>query len=116
MTDFKWSVVSVDCLPEYNKTADFVLHVYWVCTGSEDAYQGNFSGSTQLPSGKPPYTPYADLTEEMLLKWSFSVMGDFKAEVEGKVAAQIEDQKVPAIVNPPLPWVPVDETEAESLV
>lgn len=112
MANYTWSVVSVDCLPDYKKTPDFVQHVYWLCSGADGEYQGSFNGSTQLAPGKPPYTPYAKLTEKMLLDWSFAEMGNFKTEVESKVAAQIEGQKVPQVITPPLPWAKPSETDA----
>lgn len=115
--EYTWTVTGVDCLPQYKTTSDFVQIVYWLCSGSDGSNDGAFPGSTQLEPGKGPYTKYENLTEDKVLGWTFEAMGNFKDEVEAKVAAQIAEQAAPAVVSPALPWaVETAETAAETLI
>jgi len=52
-----------------------------------------------------PFTPYADLTQEKVIDWLMVGMGTERvAELEAGVANQINEQIVPSVVTPPLPW------------
>jgi hypothetical protein len=49
------------------------------------------------------FTPYADLTLDQVLGWVWA-NGVDKTATEAAVEGQIEAQKNPPIVSPPLPW------------
>ena len=52
-----------------------------------------------------PFTPYEDLTQDQVVGWTKDALGDEQvAATEANVAAQIETQKNPPVVTPPLPW------------
>jgi hypothetical protein len=57
-----------------------------------------------LPSPDPEsFIPYADLTQEQVLGWIWA-NGVDKDATEAAVLQQIENQKNPPVVAPPLPW------------
>jgi hypothetical protein len=70
---------------------------------------GDYNGSVYSTCSFPvvegtSFTPYADLTQAQVLGWVWA-NGVDKDATEAAVEGQIEAQKNPPIVNPPLPWV-----------
>ena len=58
-----------------------------------------------MHDGKGPFTPFADLTEDQVLGWVKTAMGDETVLAhEAAGVQQIEDKKNPPVVTPPLPW------------
>lgn len=103
---YTWSVVQMDCYPEYEQEADVVFNVHWTMNGVDGEYTGSVYGSQSLTldSGST-FTPYADLTEEQVVGWVKAAMGEEQVlSLEANVAHQIEDKINPPVVNPPLPW------------
>lgn len=105
-TTYTWSVVQMDCYPEYEGNADVVFSVHWTLSGTDDTYTGSVYGSQAVTvDATVPFTPYADLTEEQVVGWVQSAMGAGQvAEYEAAVAGQINNQINPPVVAPPLPW------------
>ena len=103
-----WAVQQMDCYPEEDGETDVVFTVHWTLTGTEAGFSGSVYG-TQGVSLDPaaPFTPYADLTESQVVGWVQAAMGEEQvAAYEANVAQQINDQVVPPVVTPPLPWAP----------
>lgn len=103
---YTWSVVQMDCYPEYEQEADVVFNVHWTMNGVDGEYTGSVYGSQSLTldSGST-FTPYPDLTEEQVVGWVKDAMGEEQvASLEANVAQQIDNQINPPVVNPPLPW------------
>lgn len=101
-----WNVVSMDCYPEKDGLTDVVFTVHWNLTAVDGDYTGYVYGSVgvTLDAGSP-YTPYADLTQDQVVGWVKDSLGaEQVASLEANVAAQIENQKNPPVVTPPLPW------------
>ena len=87
-----WKIVSLE-----RKSADgFVTTAHWTCSDVD----GEFSGSTYGSIGFDGelVTPYEQLTEEVVIGWVKSAMGEETvAAHEAAVAAQIEEAKAPAV-------------------
>jgi hypothetical protein len=105
-TTYTWTVMQMDCYPEEAGETDVVFNVYWTLTGTEAGFSGNVYGSQGVPAPSGSgFTPYADLTETQVIGWVQSAMGaEVVAGYEANVAQQINDQIVPPVVTPPLPW------------
>jgi hypothetical protein len=101
-----WSVLSMDCYPEYEGETDVVFTCHWVLSGTDGTYNGGVYGSVGVTlDPDAPFTPYADLTEAQVIGWVQAVLGEEQvASYEANVAQQIENQINPPIVTPPLPW------------
>lgn len=101
MKTHTWSVVRLDCLPE----TEIVLAVHWRVTTTEGGHSATVAGATNFapPVGSP--TPFAELTEEIVIGW---VKGQLEEEavdaIEADLAAQVDALAVPPVVAPPLPW------------
>lgn len=104
--EIKWVVEQMNCYPEKDGETDVVFTVHWRVNGADGSYSGTNYG-TQGVTYEPgtPYTPYENLTQDQVVGWVKDAMGEERvAEIESNVAKQIENQKNPPVVSPPLPW------------
>lgn len=101
-----WTVVQMDCYPEYDNHTDVVFTVHWILSGTDGTYNGSVYGSVGVTVDEgATYTPYADLTEAQVIGWVQDALGEEQvAAYEANVAQQIADQADPPVVTPPLPW------------
>jgi hypothetical protein len=71
----------------------------------DGAYTGQVYSTTSFAVVQgEAFTPYADLTLDQVLGWVWA-NGVDKDATEAAVESQIEAQKNPPVVSPPLPWV-----------
>jgi len=103
MTTITWVIERLDCVPQVPEGADYVVTAYWRCNAVDADYSGTVYATTSFPVVEGAFTPYADLTLDQVLGWVWA-NGVDKAATEAAVEGQIEAQKNPPIVAPPLPW------------
>ena len=111
-----WKVTNLDCYPTYQQNTDVVFTVHWDCLGNIVVATGSLSGSVynsrlygttgvQYHSGSS-FIPYDQLTENVVLGWTFASMGTgSKANIEAGAISSLYNQINPPVVQPPLPWV-----------
>jgi len=111
-----WKVTNLDCYPKYDQETDVVFTVHWDCLGNIVVGTGSLSGSVynsrlygttgvQYHSGSS-FIPYDQLTENVVLGWTFDSMGTgSKANIEAGAISSLYNQINPPVVQPPLPWV-----------
>lgn len=111
-----WKVTNLDCYPTYQQNTDVVFTVHWDCLGNIVVGTGSLSGSVynsrlygttgvQYHSGSA-FIPYDQLTENVVLGWTFDSMGTgSKANIEAGAISSLYNQINPPVVQPPLPWV-----------
>jgi hypothetical protein len=111
-----WKVTNLDCYPKYDQETDVVFTVHWDCLGNIVVGTGSLSGSVynsrlygttgvQYHSGSA-FIPYDQLTENVVLGWTFDSMGTgSKANIEAGAISSLYTQINPPVVQPPLPWV-----------
>jgi len=105
MTTITWNISVLDCLPQSAEGADYVVTAHWQCNGVDGDYNGSVYSTCSFPVVEgTSFTPYADLTLDQVLGWIWD-NGVDKTATEAAVEQQIETQKNPPIVAPPLPWV-----------
>jgi len=105
MTTITWNISQLDCLPQSAEGADYVVTAHWQCNGVDGDYNGSvYSTCSFAVVEGTSFTPYADLTQDQVLGWVWA-NGVDKDATEAAVEQQIEAQKNPPIVSPPLPWV-----------
>ena len=114
-----WKVTNLDCYPKYDQETDVVFTVHWDCLGNIVVGTGSLSGSVynsrlygttgvQYHSGSA-FIPYDQLTENVVLGWTFDSMGTgSKANIEKGAVSSLYTQINPPVVQPPLPWVTTD--------
>ena len=99
-----WACEWLQTTPDNADPAKAVLQVGWRCNGTEDTYSGTVYSTCTLPAADPAsFVPYADLTQDQVLGWIWA-NGVNQAATEAAVAQQIEMQKNPPTIQPPLPW------------
>ena len=103
MTTITWNISQLDCVPQAPEGADYVVTAHWQCMGVDGVYSGQFYSTTSFAVVEGAFTAYADLTQDQVLGWIWA-NGVDKDATEAAVEGQIEAQKNPPIVAPPLPW------------
>jgi hypothetical protein len=101
-----WTIDWLRTTPTTAIPPEYVISCGWRCTGTDGQYTGTVYSTcsfTQAAEADGTYTPYADLTQEQVLGWCWD-SGVPKEATEANVAQQIETQKNPTEIQPPLPW------------
>lgn len=105
---YDWVVEQMSAYPQYEGEQDVVFTVYWRLNGTDGGYAATVYGSVGVSyNPQTPFTPYENLTQEQVIGWVKEALNTGKVKVadyEASIAKQIEDQKNPPVVTPPLPW------------
>lgn len=102
---YTWSISQLDSYPEADGYTDVVFNVHWHVEASEDGYSASAYGTQAVGyEADRPFVAYADLTEELIVAWTKTSMGEYLIRLESSLAQQIADQKNPPVVVLPLPW------------
>jgi hypothetical protein len=103
----EWTVSAMDCKVSEDNLSDVVFNVHWRVSKTEvdgdKTYSASVYSTCSVPGPGTPFTPYAELTQDQVLGWIWA-NGVDKAATEAAVQQQIELQKHPVVVSPPLPW------------
>ena len=99
----KWVVSQLDTAPSEDGLTDVVKTVHYRYQGQDEQYFAEVYGvlSCATPSDTD-FTAYEDLTYEQVCAWL--VAGIDVEAMDTNLAAQIENQKNPPIIQLPLPW------------
>lgn len=104
--NIEWIIEWMQTTPPSADPPLYVLTVGWRCNGTDGEISGTCYGTCSFsPEANEDgsFTPYADLTQNQVLAWCWN-SGVPREATEEAVAAQIEAQKHPPVINPPLPW------------
>ena len=102
-----WKIEALDCVPNVDGMADYVVCAHWRCNGTDGTFNGSVynTQSFEVKASDPNFVPYPELTEELVISWVKQAMGTETVEAtEENVTNQIQDQINPKIVTPALPW------------
>mgnify|MGYP000135376958 CR=1 FL=1 len=117
MTNYNWNCKTVDCYPEQNNEADVVYNVHWIVTGTSDQVdsQGNPYSATNIgtqtlnTSDITNFIPFEQLTNDEVVSWTKSAMGEDKvAGIETSIQNQIDSLITPTSVTLTI-GQPIDE-------
>lgn len=104
MTEYKWVINALDCVPKEGQMIDVVSVVHWSRIAQQDDIQVSSYGTMSCPQpSETDFTAYPDLTYEQVCGWL-----DAGLDVESidlGLDGQIENIINPPIVTPPLPFV-----------
>lgn len=99
-----WQIEWMNTTPTSADPAEAVITVGWRCNGTQDSYSASVYSTCSLPPADPAnFTPYADLTQDIVLGWIWA-NGVDKDATEAAVQAQIDNQINPPVIKPALPW------------
>jgi hypothetical protein len=103
-----WSISALDCRVQEDGLSDVVYQCHWRVSKTEvdgdKTYSASVYSTCSLPAPDPAnFTDYNSLTKDQVLDWIWA-NGVDRAATEAAVQHQIELQKHPVVVSPPLPW------------
>jgi hypothetical protein len=104
MTEYKWQINALDCIPKEGQMIDVVSIVHWSRLAEQDNIQVSIYGT--MTCGQPSetdFTAYPDLTFEQICQWLDKGLN--VAELDASLDSQIENIINPPIITLPLPWV-----------
>ena len=104
---YTWSFPTLTAYPTYESETDVVFTVHWVLSGTDgNGHEGSAYGTVGVTyEAGAPFTPYAQLTEDQVQAWVTTALGPEQvAALEANIAAQIQEQITPTVVNLPPPW------------
>ena len=103
MTTYNWAITGMPAYPQAEGETDVVFQVNWQCLATEDSYTAVSVGSVPVTyEAGTPFTPYDQLTQNQVWGWINPSID--RPEIEANLQVMIDQQKTPAVVNPPLPW------------
>lgn len=105
--NYKWVISAMDVVPKEGELVDVVSVIHWRRNGVEvdddKTYSAEVYSTYNCPSPSgTDFTAYPDLTQEQVEGWLNA--GLDVTSIDANIASQIENQKNPPIVTPPLPW------------
>jgi hypothetical protein len=86
----------------------FVVVVDWSCTASATGVNGAYYGGQTTYKNDPTesgFIPYDQLTQDIVLGWVYTGLGDQKAEIEATLTAKVQKQLNPTTTTG-VPWNP----------
>ena len=99
----KWVISTLDTAPSEDGLTDVVKTVHYRYQGQDEQYFAEVYGTMACATPSDiDFTAYEDLTYEQVCLWLEA--GLDKEAMDTNLAAQIEYQKNPPIVQLPLPW------------
>jgi hypothetical protein len=104
--EINWTIDWLKTTPTTANPPEYVIECGWRCIGTDGAFSGAVYSTCSFavePDENGNFTPYNELTEAQVLSWCWG-SGVPKGATEAAVAAQIEAQKNPPYIQPPLPW------------
>ena len=104
---YNWVISQLECKAKEGDLTDVVYTIHWRYqaneTDGDKSYFAEVYSSTTCPAPDPSkFTPYNELTQAEVEGWLTNLL-DVPA-MQVNLASQIEAQKNPPIVTPPLPW------------
>lgn len=103
MTNYTWTISSMETAPSEDGLTDVVKTIHWRYKGVDGNYQAEVYSSFACPSpSSTDFTAYEDLTEADVIGWLEAGI-DVDA-MNTNIDSQIENLKNPPIVSLPLPW------------
>lgn len=108
MITYDWNCKTVDCYVETQGESDVVYNVHWIVTGTSDTLdpEGNAYASRSVGTQTlniediTDFIPFDQLTNNEVVAWTKSTMGDDKvASIEANIAGAIELLITPVTVT-----------------
>ena len=105
MITYDWNCKTVDVYPLDKDLSDVVYNVHWVVTGSTEQegvdYSATSIGTQVLDiSDITEFIPFEDLTNEEVVAWTKSAIGEEQvSSIEDSIASQIQAKITPTSIT-----------------
>lgn len=107
---YSWTFPAIDVYPTQSSYSDVVYNVHWRLRGTDQSTSHSLEvyGTQGVPAYNPDsgsFTPYEELTKELVTEWILTAMGDRYNQLTASLDTGIEN-----IINPPTlqltpPWM-----------
>ena len=103
---YDWIIEQLAVKPQEGDLTEVVVLVNWRLRATQGSFVADAYGQVSLgPPSPASYTPYAELTQEMVVEWVQSELGaESVSAMDSSLAGQIERMENPPIITPPMPW------------
>ena len=94
-------------MPKLEGQEDVVISAFYSVLGKSGEYTSTLNGIQQFKYSGGDFTPYDDLTEEQVVGWIQSALGENGVNsIQANLDSQIEAKKNPPLTPTvlPLPW------------
>lgn len=103
--EYTWTINEMFAYPEVEGLQDVVFGVSYTLTGDDGTHIASQTAQIPMPLPEGDFTPYSELTQNQVVSWVQSQLGnDAVAALEAQIAQMIAEQESPSVVTPPLPW------------
>lgn len=103
MTQYKWVINQMDCVPEEGQLIDVVSVIHWSRFAEQEDIKVSVYGTMPCTSpSETDFTSYPDLTYEQICEWLEAGLN--VTELDANLDSQIENIINPPIVTLPLPF------------
>lgn len=100
MTNITWSIRDVNTYHE-DSLENIVHSIKWECTVSNETDSESMQGSAILPKpSEDSFLPVDSLTEELVMQWLETSLGEGKAEIEANLTSRLQAPKLPPTTKP----------------
>lgn len=98
-----WSIELLECKPISGERENVVCTIHWRASYAEGGYTASSYGTVSVDEDEE-FTPFEELTEEIVVGWVQDRLGASVAQVEAGITAEVAVKANPPIVRPQLPW------------
>ena len=104
MTEYKWVINQMDCIPEESQLIDVVSIVHWSRLAQQGDIIVSLYGTMNCSlTSETDFTAYTNLTFEQICTWLDRGLN--VSELNANLDSQIENIINPSIITLPLPWI-----------
>lgn len=100
----KWSIELLECKPISGERQNVVCTIHWRASYADGDYTASCYGTVSVDE-EEEFTPFEELTEEIVVGWVQDRLGASVAQVEAGMQTEVAEKINPPIVRPQLPWV-----------
>jgi len=98
-----WSISQLECKPISGERENVVCTIHWRATYAEGDYTASSYGTASVDESED-FTPFEELTEEIVVGWVQDKLGSAVAQYEAAMQTEVAEKINPPIVRPQLPW------------
>lgn len=108
---YNWNISAMDVYPQAAGQNNVVFNLHWECNGNDGVANTTNTGrvyntQTVTYNEGDPFTPYANLTQSMVITWLQDALGSNTVQaVQSSIDTQIANKQNPPVITPSLPWV-----------
>ena len=102
-TTYDWGIAQLEVAPSEDGLTDVVKTVHWTLSATQDDLRASAYGSAGMDAPEAEaFTPYAELSKADVVAWLEAKLD--ADQLRTALSEQIQAQRTPAIITPPLPW------------